>query len=260
MFCSFCSVLQKTVKIIICLHNNIQVIKKYLMSSVPGTRHGFSVGRNGLTLILDQTSLLCDMSGLPYWAVYTLMSLTLLWSTNSTRKLDLSYCNADWKELIFHWYWCGQELKQREKCLSENLTTWVPFPAREQMWLAARALPGERNGCSSQALSSLCMQDASLCPDWFLLLSVCVCKSGRSMGDLRDPLVKCARRSDTAASKRQQQNVKTESCRWRESLSQTSTMAVGAGHLLIVFHGASTFSMDTPQAAHCQRPDQIFWF
>lgn len=123
----------------------------------------------------------------------------------------------------------------QRKVLVENLTTWVPFPAREQMWLAARALPGERNGCSSQSLPSLCMQDASLCPDWFLLLSVCVCTSGRSMGDLRDPLVKCARHSDTAASKRQQQNVKTEPCRWRESLSQTQRWRPGgAGHLLIV--------------------------
>lgn len=149
----------------------------------------------------------------------------------------------------------------QRKVLVENLTTWVPFPAREQMWLAARALPGERNGCSSQSLPSLCMQDASLCPDWFLLLSVCVCTSGRSMGDLRDPLVKCARHSDTAASKRQQQNVKTEPCRWRESLSQTSVMAAGRGWpFAYCFHGASTFSMDTPHTAHCHRADQIYLF
>ena len=107
------------------------------------------------------------------------MSLTLLWSANSTLKQDFSDWKWQWfKRTNFHWYWCDQEFKHREKCL------WRRWPHGSSRNRSGR-LPScsLRTGMAALASSffcapflSICMCDSPLCLSWFLLLGVSSCR------------------------------------------------------------------------------------
>lgn len=74
--------------------------------------------------------------------------------------------------MIFHWYWRGQELKHREKGLLEDLTTWVPFLAREADLAGGQGTPWGM-GWLLQPVS-LSPHAGCFCVSWLIPAPLCV--------------------------------------------------------------------------------------